>query len=290
MQKGRSIMHLHRTLIALPVLLILSDISMVAGAQSSPPAPQPATTSRPATNTSGDAHVDAILDRLEIKGGAIKGLKCEVIYKYITPVPITNEQVKEGNLLFSRSAPNSKFLIHFKTLIVDDVKRETGEYFLFDGQWLTERNDKSREIRKQQIARPGQETDPFKLGKGPFPLPFGQKRSDILENFKVTLEKFTLGDPRGSEHLHCVPLGNTELSRRYSRVEIFVDKSLELPVRIVSENIKDDSRIEVDFKNIDINDAPAASRFVIDQPKGYAVTEDPLDDGAAPSVHQETGK
>ena len=38
-----------------------------------------------------------------------------------------------------------------------------------------------------------------------------------------------------------------------------------------------------DFKNIDLNQAPAGSRFRIDEPKDYQITNDPLEDsGAAP--------
>lgn len=274
----------HLRLIRILPVLAFTGFSMTAAVAQAPPAKAPG----PVTGaTSGDPQVDQILDRLEVKGAEIKGLKCDLIYKYVTPFPVINEQTKEGTLLFARAQPNSKFLIHFEKLIVDDVKRDTGEYFLFDGQWLTERNDKAKTINKTQIARPGEQSDPFKLGKGPFPLPFGQKRSDILENFKVTLEKFTLGDPRGSKHLHCIPLETSELARKYSRVEIFVDPNLELPVRIVSENKKDDSRIEVDFKNIDLNNAPAGSRFRIDEPRDYQVTNDPLDDGSAPAVKPE---
>ncbi len=231
---------------------------------------------RPTKLSSGDPEVDEILDRLEVKGEAIKGLGCELTYKYVTVEPVQDEQRKEGELLFVRAEPNSKFLIHFTKMIADGIVTRRGEYFLFDGEWLTERNDKARTITKRQIVRKGERVDPFKLGKGPFPLPFGQKREEILRNFKVTLEKFELGDPRNTHHLHCVPLPRTELARKYSRVEIYVDKRIELPVRIVTERIKDGNRIEVDFKKIDTNEAPALSRFQIEAPDGFAVTEEPL--------------
>ena len=195
--------------------------------------------------------------------------------------------MKEGELLFARAEPNSKFLIHFTKMTADGIAAPRGEYFLFDGEWLTERNDKARTIIKRQIVRPGERIDPFKLGQGPFPLPFGQKRADILRNFKVTLVPFELGDPRNTHHLHCVPLPNTELAQKYTRVEIHVDKGLELPVRVVTERIADGSRIEVDFASINVSEAPAMSRFQIQQPgekiDEFSVTEEPL---LAPGAEQ----
>jgi len=236
----------------------------------SPPA------SESTTLSSGDPKVDGILDRLEVKGQSIKGLGCKVTYKYVTVFPVEDAQIKEGELLFARTEPNSRFLIHFTKMIADGIVSRRGEYFLFDGEWLTERNDKARTIIKRQIVRKGERVDPFKLGKGPFPLPFGQKRADILRNFKVRLKKFALGDPRNTHHLHCVPLPNTELARKYSRVDIFVSGKIELPVRIMTERLSDGNRIEVDFKEIDTDEAPALSRFQIEEPDNFTVTEEPL--------------
>ena len=246
----------------------------------------PANTPQPAGEvaSSGDAKVDGILDRLEVKGQAIKGLQCKLVYKYVTVDPVEDEQVKEGELLFARADPNSRFLIVFKKLRAAGIERDTAEYYSFDGRWLTERNDKAKTIKKTEIARSGERTDPFKIGKGPFPLPFGQKRDDILKNFRVELADFTLGDPRNTDHLHCIPNTNTELADKYSRVEIYVDRTLELPVRIVTENIKDGNRIEVDFKDVDGGAAPAGSRFTIDEPKDFYVEVNPM--SAQPTATQ----
>jgi hypothetical protein len=254
----------------------LAAVSIACGepADRNPP-PQPALAS------SGDAKIDRLLDRLEVKGQAIKGLKCNLFYKHVTVEPVEDERVKEGELLFARAEPNSKFLVVFRKLRADGIERETGEYYAFDGRWLTERNDKAKTVVKREICRAGEKTDPFKIGQGPFPLPFGQKREEILHNFKVELADFTLGDPRNTDHLRCVPKPDTELAGRYSRVELFIDRGLELPVRIVTENVKDGSRIEVDFKNVDANEAPAGSRFTVEEPKDFSVTTEPLESAPA---------
>lgn len=255
-----------------------------AGKAMAQPATQPAPTrpsaisptTMPDRPSSGDPKIDAILDRLEEKGKAIKGLACKLTYKFVTVDPVEDAQTKEGELLYAVDQPNSKFLIHFNRLIAEGVSAERHEYFLFDGLWLVERNDKARTVIRRQIVRPGEQFDPFKLGKGPFPLPFGQKRADILKNFKVVAERFKLGDPVNADHLRCVPLPDAELAARYSRVDIFVSRDSELPVRIVTERLADGNRTEVDFKEINANEAPASSRFRIDVPEGFSVSEEPL--------------
>ncbi|MBI5765488.1 MAG: hypothetical protein HZA51_18420 [Planctomycetes bacterium] len=242
---------------------------------------QPAASTTPGKSTSGNAKVDQILDRLESKGKAIKGLACKIDYRHVVVDPVQDLTAKEGELLFARGEPNSRFLVHFSKLRAAGVVRDVGEHFAFDGQWLIERNDKSKTIIKREATRPGETQDPFEIGKGPFPLPFGQKREAMLSQFKIELADFILGDPRNTDHLHCVPLPNTNLAAKYKRVEMFIDRTLELPVRIVTERVEDDSRIEVDFKDVDISAAPAGSRFKLDEPKDFTVSVEPLDPAAA---------
>jgi hypothetical protein len=135
--------------------------------------PQP-TTSRPATTqpgktppvtsaakhelSSGDPRVDDILDRL---GGheAIKGLACSLTYRYVTVEPVEDAIVKEGELLYAVAKPNPKFYIHIDKMIAEGVIIPRHEYFLFDGRWLTERNDKAKTIIKREIVREGRKVD-----------------------------------------------------------------------------------------------------------------------------------
>ncbi|MCG8408787.1 MAG: hypothetical protein MI923_26575 [Phycisphaerales bacterium] len=227
--------------------------------------------------SSGIPTVDAILDRLEAKGKAIKGLQCKLIYTYVMVEVVEDRQIKEGTLRFAQGKPNSRFFVEFDKKIAGGTVDRQKEYFLFDGEWLIERNDRRKNVIKRQIARKGERVDPFRLGKGPFPLPFGQKREEILKYFKVTLKPFELGDPLRTKHLHCVPRPNTQMAKKYRRVEIYVDSKLDLPVRIVSERLSDNNRIEVDFKEIDVDAAPAGSWFRMDDiPGDFSIAEEPL--------------
>jgi hypothetical protein len=46
--------------------------------------------------------------------------------------------------------------------------------------------------------------------------------------------------------------------------------------RVVSERVKDGNRIEVDFRDIDVGQAPAGSRFRVEEPKDFEVSIEPL--------------
>lgn len=245
--------------------------------ETSSAASQPATSrptgmtaaTQPAQYSSGDARVDAILDNLEVKGKAIKGFSCDIVYMHVTTIPVDQAQKKVGRLLFARGKPNSQFLVHFTKSVADGVVSHNEEYYAFDGQWYVERNDSGKNVTRRQMTRSGEKRDPFELGKGPFPLPFGQKRSEILRHFEVSLGGPEKGAPADSLHLHCVPRPQSSMADDYSRVEIFVDPKLDVPVRIVTEREADKSRVEVDFNNINLNDAPAGSRFKVETPPGF---------------------
>ncbi len=246
------------------------------------PAASPTPTSAPAAAppaSSGDATIDAILDRLETKGESIKGISTKLIYNDTRFEPVEDKVVKNGELFFSRGDPNSKFMIRFDETIAGGTKRPNREYYLFDGSWFTERNDGAKQIIKRQVVRPGERIDPFKIGKGPFPLPFGQRRAEMLKVFTITLEKPKADDPPNTDHLHCIPRPEeVELSRKYKRLDMWVDKKLELPIRIEVERLSDENIIDVRFDNMNPSDAPADSRFQIDSPPGkdWEVREEPI--------------
>jgi hypothetical protein len=88
---------------------------------------------------------------------------------------------------------NRKFAIHFDTRVVDDVVRNDQSSFIFDGEWLVEKNERERLFIKRQVVPPGENFDPLRIGDGPMPLPIGQKREDILKRYTAQLVEPTAG-------------------------------------------------------------------------------------------------
>ena len=49
--------------------------------------------------------------------------------------------------------------------------------YAFDGQWFTVAKHRIRQMTRYQVAVKGEHVEPMRLGKGPFPLPFGARRA-----------------------------------------------------------------------------------------------------------------
>jgi hypothetical protein len=239
-------------------------------------ASQPASASAPALLSSGNPQVDALLDRLEAKGKAITDLTADVVNERIDTFPVEDITTDKGVVLFRRLEPNPRFLVRFDEEITGGVKRTDPRWYAFDGVWLIERNDKTRQVIERQMVAECERIDVFKLGKGPFPLPFGQSRHDMLGSFTIVKAPPAGDDPANTDHLICTPRPGAEIAGEFKIVHFYVDRTLELPIRITADRAKDETRVRVTFTNIRLNQGLAASKFEIVKPGDYGHTIEPL--------------
>ncbi len=134
--------------------------------------------------------VDDLLRALERRNEGLRSLRARIRYTKFFPFE-GDEQVRSGTLYFMSldgDPPVRKFAVHFDTLEFDGrLERGEERSYIFDGQWLVERLPKERQIFKRQVVPPGERFDPLRLGEGPFPIPIGQKREEILERFEAEL-------------------------------------------------------------------------------------------------------
>ena len=226
------------------------------------------------------ACVGDILEHLEAAGGNVKTIRCAVHYTVIDRLNIT-ETTKYGRILFKRSEPHPMFLIHFNKLVAEDVVRRDKEWWLFRDRWLWEIKGKSKTIIKREILRPGEQVDFFNLESTPFPLPFGQRKNQILKNFEVSLVEPQVGDPGGCDHLLCRPKENAPLAEEYRRLDFYISKELNLPLRIVAEDAKGNKVSVADFPDLEVEEClnvplPDAA---FDQPppsRGFQISQENL--------------
>jgi outer membrane lipoprotein-sorting protein len=145
-------------------------------------------------------------------------------------------------------------------------------------------------VTRREIRREGEKSDPYKLGEGAFPLPFGQKKADILAEFEVTRVPETKDDPAQTDHLRLVPRPGTNTGRTYKTLDFWVDRSGEhagLPVKVVAGK-KDgtgavNSYIEISFSKIELNSGFSDSVFKIEVPKDYEEIVERLEPIEAPA-------
>jgi len=203
--------------------------------------------------------LEAVLDRLERAGDKVNDLRSRLVFETFNTV-LEDRITKTGLLLYKKQRPNAMFLVRFDRIHQGGVSSENREWHLFDGRWYTEARQTVRQVVKREIVRPGQEINPFELGKGPFPLPFGQKKSEMLRLFDITLVPPAEGDPAQCVHLKCQPQPGTEMAEKYKMLHLYVSERLDLPVRIVADQT-DDNVVTVIFEKLEINPAVAGSEF-----------------------------
>ncbi len=220
-----------------------------------------------------------ILTRLEKRSDGITDIRCTVKLREDDRLNLS-ERVKDGRILFLIADPNPRFLIHFEKTRVDETigKRE---WYLFDGYWLFQALERTRQVTHQEIARQGEKVDLFDIETAPFPLPFGQKKEKILRHFDVKIIPPAKTDPTETDHLVCVPKPGSRLERKYDKLEFFVRKGLNLPVRVVATRNSGLEVITADFPDLSeksINTGLTKKNF--SQPRewrGYELIVEPLE-------------
>ncbi len=227
---------------------------------------------QPTTRTSGDPVVDRILDDLEQRGDGIRSLTSKLRADFLDVVA-EDEQSKLGSIWFRRDEPNPKFKVVYDKSIFDDVVSNDRHEYLFDGHWLYEKHVKSKTYQENEVVAPGEKVEVFRIGKGPFPLPFGQKKAEILEHFTVTRIRRSPKDPPGTDHLKLIPIKAGEMADKYVEIHFYIDRGKKLPTRIVAHQRRPGSKevdeiVTVTFTGLEINPGVPDSVLMIEKPKG----------------------
>lgn len=237
-----------------------------APAQSTPAQSTPAQTA-PAMRTFDD--VGSLLTELEAAGDRLDRLFTKVYYERENDL-VGEIQVRTGTLHYDRrlgvTAPPpgenteagpgvesgsgvetvefKRFAIGFDSLTVFDEFMEEGtrdpnyrQTYIFDGEWLTEIQPIDKQFTKRQVVPPGERFDPLRVGEGPFPVPLGQKKADILKRFDAEIVGPTdgLGDSRTETQmramaearcvqLRLVPKAGTDEADEFEEVRVWYDR------------------------------------------------------------------
>jgi hypothetical protein len=250
-----------------------------------PAATQP--TTKPAEPV--DPKVDQILTRLEKQ--KVRDLHAKLFWKRQYAIDEAEEaSIKLGEIWFRQGAPVGRFLIHFEEKLASGRKDVIDERHYFDGEWYTEINSRTKTCVRRQIRRPEDRTDPYRVG-GAFPLPFGQKKEDILRDFTVALRPPSSKDPENTDRVRLTPRPGTPVAEDYMRLDFWVQKGGRLdglPVKVEAAKKKGDGRLDsyltIQFRDPELNRNIDKSRFEAKCPAGYVQEEHPLEDAAPDPV------
>jgi hypothetical protein len=200
----------------------------------------------PTKKSSVDPAALLILDRLEKAGEKYTTVQSDVVMHIRSPLTgdITE---RTGSVAYQKGTKDkkepSKFRISFETLQQDEGPRMKEKIdYIFDGQYLTEDNYKLKTRTRYQLAAKNEKIEPLKIGQGPFPMPFGQKTADILEYLTPVTRKPNKKDPKNTDYIKLLPNEKNKDRVNFVRLEMWVDKTTNLPVKIVSKTKNKDVR------------------------------------------------
>lgn len=248
-----------------------------AGAQSADPEMQTPSAERERPGPVLDAKVDQILTRLEAR--TITDLRCKV--RWDIEDAITDDRTsKFGTLYYLARDPVAAFKVEFTDKVDGQTKRrdKLDEQHLFDGHWYVERNGPAKSVTRREVRAASDKRDPYKLGEGAFPLPFGQRKADILREFEVSrVEKDESGAPPDADHLLLVPHPGTSTHEQYRSVEFWIarenSKLAGLPVKVRAKRKDGTGRVNahivVTFSDVDLAAGVSDAVFKIDTPPGF---------------------
>ncbi len=184
--------------------------------------------------------VEALLDRLERSAEDLRDFQANIRYD-IWDAVTEGLQIRGGELIYQVDPDDKskRFAINFNSLVIDQTRWDESVQYIFADGWVVEVDHKKKQFIKRQIVAPGEEFDPLKLGEGPFPLPIGQSKKEVLARFDVKLLDAP-SDPflakmltdRDVEGIVLFPKPNTSEAEKFQRVEIFYDRATMLPVGI----------------------------------------------------------
>lgn len=152
---------------------------------------------------------DDLLLALEEADRDLAELSATVLYVK-TFVLAGDEHTRTGQLAFATSdddsseSPNRRFAIDFTKLRMGAIEETILERYVFDGEWLLEMDLEHKQFTRRQIVPPGENFDPLRIGEGPFPIPIGQRRDDILRRFDAELVEPNDGLRSDEENLRTI--------------------------------------------------------------------------------------
>lgn len=262
---------------------LLLPLTIAAMLQAAPVTPQ-------------DEAVTQLLDRLEVAGKALTTLVGRVALERQDALVGDNE-LRRGRLVLEQQNGARSFAFRFEEFI--DVNGRSDrhlDHWIYSDGWLCELDARNKSFTKRQIVAPGQQLDPLKLGEGPFPIPTGQPKSEVLARFEVCLASLPSDVPlwknlAGVDGLRLTPKSGSGMESEFKTVEVFYDHETLAPlgVRLTKPNLDTTIvRVSAFTVNAPLSEEDRASLKIPDpDPKLWAIDVRPwkpaLDAPTAPT-------
>jgi outer membrane lipoprotein-sorting protein len=227
------------------------------------------------TPIAADATVDQVLDALKSRGDTLKGFSADVNLTE-TDQATGDATGHSGKLVFQQlNKDDGRIRVTFTQRSEGDkIFDENHQYTLTDG-WLTDRDYKKNNEVRRQVVRPGEKIDLLKLGEGPFPLPIGQDKEQVHQQFDVSLVAGAKDDPPQSVHVLLKPKPGTDLARKYAQIDVFVDRPTGMPTRIITQDVSGERVQTTLLTNLKLDTQLSDADFALPDVQGWDQTVEP---------------
>ncbi len=222
---------------AAAVLLLLSR----ASAQTDSGPPGTVATAPPATPATApcDAAAQAaeLLGRVEERHAKSAFFRAAFLMEQFDALESETDLRRGRVIVDGAPGPERSFAIIIDQHIDSDGRGSTeARRFVYRDGWLAEIDETRKQFIKRQLARRGEALDPLRVGEGPFPLPLGQRRDDVLREFEAFIapmpERQVLASMGECVALRLIPRAGTPLARETAEFRIAYDPVTLLPKAI----------------------------------------------------------
>ncbi len=215
-----------------------------------------------------DTPLPEILTIIENAGNNLTSYQAEMDYRqeqFLTDTLI----LRDGRIYYLAQDHTVLARIYFSNYLQADIEDESkgqrivfDEDYVFDGKWLHHRYARTKTLTSWEISRKAYNKETFRLGKGPFPLPFAIRKEDVSKNFEVRIREPQKSDPNNTVHLIFTPRKDSSFAEEYKNLELWIAKQNAMPVKIMYENVDYEITI-VQWDEIILNRPIDKSVFVL---------------------------
>jgi outer membrane lipoprotein-sorting protein len=219
-----------------------------------------------------------LLEKINHAAKELKSCKAVVDYLFIhEPELLDSRTIRKGTLLYQKTDKGSKMRLNFDTVKQDDGdEQKKQEQYFFDGVWLTKIDFTLRQIDQYQQAPVDKPVEVFDYISHNFPI-VGFSGADTLQKqFVITLVA-PAKDEKKLHHLLLKVKPDSVYKDDYTRIDLWVDSELYLPVRMLSESTQGDI-YDLVLSKPELNKSLSEKLFVIDAPADFSKNIKTLDE------------
>jgi outer membrane lipoprotein-sorting protein len=209
--------------------------------------------------------VDDILDALDSRGRGLDAFLADVSLSE-TDTGVGDTSTRGGKVAYQvKPGGDARIRVYFTTIQRSGKSLREQFIYLLNNGTLIERNYPGKSQVTRQVLKPGEKINLLKLGEGPFPLPIGQPRQEVLKQFDVKKIAPLKDDPSGTVHVQLTPKSGTRFARQFKSIDVWVDASTHMPRRIETMDSTQTTIRTTDLQNVQVNPTLTDADFELEK-------------------------